>query len=153
LRGWEEISEIPYLIFVEALPLNYWQFSQWVIPHLLPMAYLRHNRVSRKIRGTFGPEFDLHELYAGPPWKPGGKESEPSAWYDGFIVKKSFGSSGSSKAGAGTPSRPFSASLPWTIFIGSTPDVSPPSREPSNGVWSSWIHFISTTAKGTTSAA
>jgi squalene-hopene/tetraprenyl-beta-curcumene cyclase len=88
LRGWEEISEIPYLIFVEALPLNYRQFSQWVIPHLLPMAYLRHNRVSRKIRGTFGPEFDLHELYAGPPWKPGGKESEPSAWYDGFMVKK-----------------------------------------------------------------
>ena len=56
LRGWEDISEIPYLIFLEALPLNYRQFSQWVIPHLIPMAYLRHNRVSRKIRGTFGPD-------------------------------------------------------------------------------------------------
>ena len=70
VRGWEDISEIPYLIFLEALPLNYRQFSQWVIPHLIPMAYLRHNRVSRKILGTFGPEFDLSELYAGNPWKP-----------------------------------------------------------------------------------
>ena len=88
LRGWEEIGEIPYLIFLEALPLNYRQFSQWVIPHLIPMAYLRHNRVSRKIRGTFGPEFDLNELYAGQPWQPGGQEPEPSAWYDGFMVRK-----------------------------------------------------------------
>jgi squalene-hopene/tetraprenyl-beta-curcumene cyclase len=88
LRGWEEIGEIPYLIFLEALPVNYRQFSQWVIPHLIPMAYLRHNRVSRKIRGTFGPEFDLNELYAGQPWQPGGQEPEPSAWYDGFMVRK-----------------------------------------------------------------
>jgi len=88
VRGWEDISEIPYLIFLEALPLNYREFSQWVIPHLIPMAYLRHNRVSRKIRGTFGPEFDLSELYAGNPWKPRQAEAEPSAWYDGFMVKK-----------------------------------------------------------------
>ena len=88
LRGWEEISQIPYLIFLEALPLNYRQFSQWVIPHLIPMAYLRHNRVSRKIRGTFGPEFELNELYAGPPWQPSEKQPEPSAWYDGFMVRK-----------------------------------------------------------------
>jgi len=88
LRGWEDLSQIPYLIFLEALPLNYRQFSQWVIPHLIPMAYLRHNRVSRKIRGTFGPEFDLNELYAGPPWQPSEKGPEPSAWYDGFMVRK-----------------------------------------------------------------
>ena len=88
LRGWEDICEIPYLIFLEALPLNYREFSQWVIPHLIPMAYLRHNRVSRKIRGTFGPEFDLSELYAGNPWEPSQAEAEPSAWYDGFMVKK-----------------------------------------------------------------
>jgi squalene--tetrahymanol cyclase len=88
LRGWEEISEIPYLIFLEALPFNYRRFSQWVIPHLMPIAYLRHNRVSRKIRGTFGPEFDLTELYAGHPWQPGEKGSEPSVWYDGFMVRK-----------------------------------------------------------------
>jgi squalene-hopene/tetraprenyl-beta-curcumene cyclase len=88
LRGWEEISEIPYLIFLEALPLNYRQFSQWVIPHLIPMAYLRHNRVSRKIRGTFGPEFTLNELYAGRLWQPSETEPEPSAWYDGFMVGK-----------------------------------------------------------------
>jgi len=88
VRGWEDISEIPYLIFLEALPLNYREFSQWVIPHLIPMAYLRHNRVSRKIRGTFGPEFDLSELYARNPWKPSQPEGEPSAWYDGFMVKK-----------------------------------------------------------------
>jgi hypothetical protein len=62
LRGWGETSEIPYLIFLEALLLNYRQFSQWVIPHLIPMAYQRHNRVSRKIRGTFGPKLDLNAL-------------------------------------------------------------------------------------------
>ena len=88
LRGWEEIGPIPYLIFLEALPLNYRQFSQWVIPHLMPMAYLCHNRVSRKIRGTFGPEFDVNELYAGQLWQASKKESEPSAWYDGFMVRK-----------------------------------------------------------------
>ena len=88
LRGWEEIRPIPYLIFLEALPVNYRQFSQWVIPHLTPMAYLRHNRVSRKIRGTFGPEFDLNELYAGDAWQASGKDPEPSAWYDGFMVGK-----------------------------------------------------------------
>ena len=88
LRGWDGISEIPYLIFLEALPLNYRQFSQWVIPHLIPMAYLRHNRVSRKIRGTFGPEFDLNELYPGPGWQASEKNPEPSAWYDGFMVRK-----------------------------------------------------------------
>ena len=88
VRGWEDIGEIPYLLFLEALPLNYRQFSQWVIPHLIPMAYLRHNRVSRKIRGTFGPALDLSELYAGNPWQPSQAEAEPSAWYDGFMVKK-----------------------------------------------------------------
>ena len=88
LRGWEEIGQIPYLIFLEGLPLNYRQFSQWVIPHLIPMAYLRHNRVARKIRGTFGPEFDLNELYAGPAWQASERACEPSAWYDGFMVKK-----------------------------------------------------------------
>jgi squalene-hopene/tetraprenyl-beta-curcumene cyclase len=88
LRGWKDIKEIPYLIFLEALPLNYRQFSQWVIPHLIPMAYLRHNRVSRRIRGTFGPELNLDELYAGQAWQPGEKEAEPSVWYDGFMVKK-----------------------------------------------------------------
>jgi len=88
LRGWEEIGQIPYLIFLDALPFNYRQFSQWVIPHLIPIAYLRHNRVSRKIRGTFGPEFDLNELYAGPVWRASEKEPEPSAWYDGFMVGK-----------------------------------------------------------------
>jgi len=88
LRGWDEISEIPYLIFLEALPLNYRQFSQWVIPHLLPMAYLRHNRVSRKIRGTFGAELDLDELFVGPVWQKGQDENNPSVWYDGFMVGK-----------------------------------------------------------------
>jgi squalene-hopene/tetraprenyl-beta-curcumene cyclase len=91
LRGWYDISEVPYLIFLEALPLNYRQFSQWVIPHLIPMSYLRHNRVSRKIRGTFGPELDLNELYCGQPWRAGEKETEPSTWYDGFIVSKILG--------------------------------------------------------------
>lgn len=91
LRGWEEIHDIPYLIFMEALPLNYHQFSQWVIPHLIPMAYLRHNRVSRKIGGAFRPELDLDELFAGRPWRNGEKEPEPSAWYDGFMVRKILG--------------------------------------------------------------
>jgi squalene-hopene/tetraprenyl-beta-curcumene cyclase len=88
LRGWDEIGEIPYLVFLDALPLNYRQFSQWVIPHLMPMAYLRHNRVSHKIRGTFGPELELNELYTGAAWQENEKEVEPSVWYDGFMVSK-----------------------------------------------------------------
>ena len=88
LRGWKGISEVPYLIFLEVLPINYRLYSQWVIPHLIPMAYLRHNGVSRKICGTFGPEFDLNELFAGPVWRASEKETEPSAWYDGFMVSK-----------------------------------------------------------------
>ena len=77
LRGWEEISEIPYLVFLEALPFNYRQFSQWVIPHLIPIACLRHNCVSRTIRGTFGPELDLDGIYAGQAWRAGRRETEP----------------------------------------------------------------------------
>ncbi|MCE9680651.1 hypothetical protein LZP69_16145, partial [Shewanella sp. AS1] len=30
----------------------------------------------------------MNELFAGRPWRPGEKEPEPSAWYDGFMVKK-----------------------------------------------------------------
>ena len=52
------------------------------------MAYLRHNRVSRKIRGTFEPEFELKELYDGQPWQASEKEVGLSAWYDGFVVKE-----------------------------------------------------------------
>jgi squalene-hopene/tetraprenyl-beta-curcumene cyclase len=88
VRGWEDIREIPYVLFLESLPLNYREFSQWVIPHLIPMAYLRHNRVARKVRGTFGPEFDLNELYNGNPWQPSQDEAEPSAWYDGYMARK-----------------------------------------------------------------
>lgn len=88
VRGWEDLCDIPYLIFLEALPMNYRHFSQWVIPHLTPMAYLRHNRVSRKIRGTFGPELNLDELYVGPPVQPEAAETTPSAWYDGYMVNK-----------------------------------------------------------------
>jgi len=88
LRGWEDIGETPYFIFLEGLPLNYRQFSQWVIPHLLPMAYLRRNRVARNVRGTVGAGFELSELYASAPWKPSQPEPEPSVSYDGFIVGK-----------------------------------------------------------------
>jgi squalene-hopene/tetraprenyl-beta-curcumene cyclase len=88
VRGWEDICDIPYLIFLESLPLNYRRLSQWVIPHLTPMAYLRHNRVARKIRGTFGPELNLSELYVTERWRPSGVEAAPSAWYDGYIIKK-----------------------------------------------------------------
>lgn len=88
LRGWDEIPEVPYPLFWEMMPVNYRGFSQWVIPHLLPIAYLRHNRVSRKICGTFGPEFDLDELYTGVPWKPVPRQIEPSAWHNAYIVRK-----------------------------------------------------------------
>jgi squalene-hopene/tetraprenyl-beta-curcumene cyclase len=91
LRGWEDIQSIPYLLFVDALPLNYRQFSQWVIPHLIPIAYLRHNRVARRIRGTFGPELALDELFAGEAWRPAPDSARPSALYDGFMVKKMLG--------------------------------------------------------------
>ena len=91
LRGWEDIRSIPYLLFLDALPFNYRQFSQWVIPHLIPMAYLRRNRVSRRIRGTFGPELDLDELYVGEVWHPRKRQSDPSIWYDGLMINKILG--------------------------------------------------------------
>lgn len=90
LRGWDDIQTIPYLLFVDGLPLNYRQFSQWVIPHLIPMAYLRHNCVARRIRGTFGPELTLDELYPGEVWRPAA-EARPSMLYDGFMVRKILG--------------------------------------------------------------
>jgi hypothetical protein len=92
------------------------------------MAYLRHNRVSRKIRGTFEPEFELKELYDGQPWQASEKEVGLSAWYDGFVVKEISGSSGSTEAGVGTRSRPCSAPPHWTISTGSIPGAFPPSH-------------------------
>ena len=88
LHTWEDIRDIPYLIFLDGLPQNYRRFSQWVIPHLIPMAYLRHNRISRRIRGTFGPELRLDELSAGDGMRILEKEARPSSWYDGLLVRK-----------------------------------------------------------------
>ena len=139
LRGWEEISEIPYLLFLEALPLNYRQFSQWVIPHLLPMAYLRHNRVSRKMPGSLG--------------RRARKKTNPPLGMTDSWSAKSSGSRGSMEAGADIRFQPCSASRRWTIFTENIPCASPPFRERSSADSASRINCILTTERGTTSAA
>ncbi len=57
LRGWEEIGEIPYLIFLEELPLVTGSSRSGSSPTLMPMAYLRHrSRITQDPRNFFGPD-------------------------------------------------------------------------------------------------
>lgn len=58
---WGDLSRVPYVLFAEGMPSNYKSFSQWVIPHLMPMAYLRSKRVAKNL----GEEFQVRELWVG----------------------------------------------------------------------------------------
>jgi len=60
--SWERISYIPYFIFQEGMPIHHRQFSQWVSPHLIAIAYLRHNQVTKNL----GETFTLAELFLSP---------------------------------------------------------------------------------------
>ena len=63
-------SDIPYIplatvktLIGRKVVLN--KFSQWVIPHLKPMAYMRYHKILREL----GPEYSVPELYRTPPKK------------------------------------------------------------------------------------
>ena len=70
LRGWEEISEIPYLIFLEALPLNYRQVFAMghppLDPHGLPAPQSRVAQDPRHLRPGAGLE---RTLCRALPWQ------------------------------------------------------------------------------------
>jgi len=55
---WEGIPEVPALLFRKISPVNAKSFSQWVIPHILPISYLRRYKVTK----ILGPKFDLSEI-------------------------------------------------------------------------------------------
>lgn len=59
--SWDQIPSVPLSIFQPGLDrLTVRKFSQWVIPHLKPIAYMR----SRRLTKDLGPEFRLDELRA-----------------------------------------------------------------------------------------
>ncbi|OQW54542.1 MAG: hypothetical protein A4S09_17440 [Proteobacteria bacterium SG_bin7] len=81
--SWSHVPYTPYIIFSERMIMNYRSFSQWVIPHMFAIAYMRHNRLSK----SFGPEYDLSELRRGqldPLLEP----KTPHELIDGIIIKK-----------------------------------------------------------------
>ncbi|MGK5086453.1 prenyltransferase/squalene oxidase repeat-containing protein [Bdellovibrionota bacterium FG-2] len=59
---WDEIPSIPYIVFLDQSPYNMNDFSQWIGPHLMPIAYLRSMKLSRDL----GPDFDSDELWTHP---------------------------------------------------------------------------------------
>ena len=61
--SWSIVPPTPYLIFSEWLPTNYRKFSQWVIPHLMAIAYLRKHRITK----CLGERYELPELCLKPP--------------------------------------------------------------------------------------
>ena len=81
--SWSELPVIPYAVFLEANPLNYRSFGQWVIPHLMPITYIRKMRLSRDA----GPEFCLQELRTTLRPKILSQKS-PSPITDGWLINK-----------------------------------------------------------------
>ncbi len=58
---WDDLPAVPILIYTDSFPVNYTSFSQWVTPHMVPIAYLKKYRISKDL----GPRFDLTELWKG----------------------------------------------------------------------------------------
>ncbi len=79
---WDRFPRIPYLLFAEYSPLNYWLFSQWVIPHLIAIAYLRKNKVCRDL----GSRFDVPELFLDCESVP--RTHRPPNWVDRWLLRK-----------------------------------------------------------------
>jgi squalene-hopene/tetraprenyl-beta-curcumene cyclase len=61
--SWEEIPNIPYILFDEHFFLNYKNFGQWIAPHLFPISYLEKAKTLKQL----GPNFDLSELWINVP--------------------------------------------------------------------------------------
>ena len=86
---WSSLMRIPYFLFIDGLPFNYQRFSQWVIPHLMPIAYLRANRVSREM----GAAFSVDELWVGvrPAAKARDRAKSANPLVDGMLIRKILG--------------------------------------------------------------
>ena len=82
--SWQKLSRIPYLFFHESMPSNYKSFSQWVIPHLMPIAYLRAKTVAKDL----GPRFSLRELWKKAPAECKVVVREPNRFADLPFMKK-----------------------------------------------------------------
>ncbi len=82
--SWQDVPYTPYLVFYEQMPINYTCFSQWVIPHIFAIAYLR----KLKLQKDFGPRFDLAELRKNKSPLKLLEEAKPNAVIDGFVIKK-----------------------------------------------------------------
>ncbi len=60
--SWDHIPYIPSLTYHSLIsPLVVSEFSQWVIPHLKPLGYIRAHRITKN---NLGPEFTVRELFA-----------------------------------------------------------------------------------------
>ncbi|HMD54453.1 MAG TPA: prenyltransferase/squalene oxidase repeat-containing protein, partial [Phycisphaerae bacterium] len=81
---WSEVPYTPYLLFLEQVPLNYRGFAQWVIPHLMPIAYLRRNHVHKK----FASSFALTELLREPQENVEDRICTPNRLFDGHLIHK-----------------------------------------------------------------
>lgn len=82
---WRKLARVPYALFLERSPINYRSFSQWVIPHLMPIAYLRANRVTRSL----GPDYSVAELWrSGVPRESGRPSSAADPIFDRFLIEK-----------------------------------------------------------------
>lgn len=60
---WDDVPNVPYIVFSEKSPLNYKDFGQWIGPHLFPISYLKHVEAKK----VLGKEFDLSELFKKIP--------------------------------------------------------------------------------------
>jgi len=84
---WSRLTYVPYVVFWRKLPLNYKEFSQWVIPHLMAIAYLRHNRVAKNL----GPLFQVEELWTAGAPAIRIQPRKPRLFLDLPLVKKILG--------------------------------------------------------------
>ncbi|HTV47242.1 MAG TPA: prenyltransferase/squalene oxidase repeat-containing protein [Phycisphaerae bacterium] len=82
--SWRAVPYTPYVLFLERVPLNYKGFAQWVIPHLMSIAYLRHNRVHKNP----GPSFALAELQLEPRSYADMPARTPNRFFDGALIHK-----------------------------------------------------------------
>lgn len=64
---WKELAHIPLFVFKNSNIIEKQLFvanfvAQWIYPHVLPIAYLKHFRVQKNL----GPDFDISELCTTP---------------------------------------------------------------------------------------
>lgn len=64
---WDRIPNIPLMIFSDNFPVDTNQyFAQWIGPHLMPIAYIRTNKIVKNL----GEKFALQEIRTNTPEIP-----------------------------------------------------------------------------------